>query len=149
MFNLAPSWPSTSTTVASLCSIIRCLGTDSFAIWTSKVFYVFSRWLRCLIGGTRRIRRWGHRRWRRRGFVPGRLWYRLIFQRRFKRWLNNLGILEQLTYGLEQIRATIGTVEQSGLTDREIKDTLYNFYYDIEQSLNWIFGEPHMFQCIT
>jgi hypothetical protein len=52
-----------------------------------------------------------------------------------------IDIPEKLIYGTEQIRATIGTVEQSGITDQEIQDTLYNFYYDIEQSLNKIFGD--------
>lgn len=47
---------------------------------------------------------------------------------------------EQLMYGLEQIKATVGPAEQSGFTDQEIKDTLYHFYFDIEQSLNWILG---------
>lgn len=45
-------------------------------------------------------------------------------------------------YGLEQVRATIGPVEQSGITDLEIKETLYHYYFDIEQSVNWILGKP-------
>lgn len=43
--------------------------------------------------------------------------------------------------GLDQIRATIGPVEHSGISDEEIKNTLYHFYYDVAQSLNWILGE--------
>lgn len=42
---------------------------------------------------------------------------------------------------MEQVRATVGPVEQSGISDQEIKDTLYHYYYDIQQSLNWLFGE--------
>lgn len=53
------------------------------------------------------------------------------------------GCSEQLQYGLEQIRATLGPVEQSGITDQDIKDTLYHYYFDIEQSLNWLIGELH------
>ena len=43
--------------------------------------------------------------------------------------------------GLEQIRATIGPAEQTGISDEEIKNTLYRFYYDVAQSVDWILGE--------
>ncbi|KAI0698633.1 hypothetical protein BC835DRAFT_648554 [Cytidiella melzeri] len=46
-----------------------------------------------------------------------------------------------LMYGLEQTRATIGPAAESGITDQEIKDTLYHFYFDIDQSVNWLLEE--------
>ncbi|KAF7800114.1 hypothetical protein EIP86_011359 [Pleurotus ostreatoroseus] len=45
---------------------------------------------------------------------------------------------ERLEEGLEQIRNMIGSEAQSGITDDEIKDTLWNAYYDVEASLNSI-----------
>ena len=35
----------------------------------------------------------------------------------------------------------IGNEAQSGITDDEIKDTLWNAYYDVEASLNSILGK--------
>lgn len=32
-------------------------------------------------------------------------------------------------------------MEQSGITDEEIKDALYHYYYDVAESLNWILGK--------
>ncbi|THH01862.1 hypothetical protein EW026_g910 [Hermanssonia centrifuga] len=49
--------------------------------------------------------------------------------------------LEQLTQGLEQIRATVGSEAESGMTDKDIKDALYHYYFDIQQSLNWLLEE--------
>ena len=49
--------------------------------------------------------------------------------------------LERLEEGLEQIRNMIGSEAQSGITDDEIKDTLWNAYYDVEASLNSILGK--------
>ncbi|KAI0092467.1 hypothetical protein BDY19DRAFT_485247 [Irpex rosettiformis] len=45
---------------------------------------------------------------------------------------------ERLVDGLERIRAIIGSPEQSGVSDEEIKGTLYNCYYDEAESLNRI-----------
>ena len=43
--------------------------------------------------------------------------------------------------GLEQVRATMGTEAQCGFSDQEIKDTLYEYWYDVQQALNYLFGE--------
>lgn len=48
---------------------------------------------------------------------------------------------EQLEYGLEDIRAAVGPAAQSGLSDAEIKDALYHYYFDIQQSLDWLLSE--------
>lgn len=45
-----------------------------------------------------------------------------------------------MTQGLEQIRATVGSEAESGMTDKDIKDALYHYYFDIQQSLNWLLG---------
>ncbi|KAI0761726.1 hypothetical protein BC629DRAFT_1545313 [Irpex lacteus] len=44
--------------------------------------------------------------------------------------------VQRLADGLERIRATIGPMEQSGITNEEIKDALYHYYYDVAESLN-------------
>ncbi|CAL1701559.1 unnamed protein product [Somion occarium] len=40
--------------------------------------------------------------------------------------------------GLDHIRATVGSQEQSGLSDKEIKDTLYHYFFNVEQSINYL-----------
>lgn len=36
----------------------------------------------------------------------------------------------------------MGDEAQSGITDDEIKDTLYHYYFDVQQSINWLYGNP-------
>ena len=43
-------------------------------------------------------------------------------------------------HGLECIRGVLGPEEVSGISDHEIKDTLYHYYFDVEQSINWLMG---------
>jgi hypothetical protein len=43
--------------------------------------------------------------------------------------------------GLDAVRATLGSAEQSGFTDDYIKETLYHYYFDVEQTINYILGE--------
>ncbi len=42
--------------------------------------------------------------------------------------------------GLEHIRAMLGDEQQSNLTNTDIKDALYNFYYDVEQATAHLLG---------
>lgn len=50
-------------------------------------------------------------------------------------------ILEKLNAGWEQIRAMVGDEAQSGISDLDIKETLYHYYFDVQASLNWLYGE--------
>ena len=43
--------------------------------------------------------------------------------------------------GLEEVRTTLGPAEQSGFTDEFIKDTLYHYYYDVAQTIDYLLGE--------
>ncbi|KIJ70437.1 hypothetical protein HYDPIDRAFT_172255 [Hydnomerulius pinastri MD-312] len=47
----------------------------------------------------------------------------------------------QMESGLEHIRAVMGDEAASGLDDEIIKDTLWQFYFDIEQSIGWLYEE--------
>ncbi|KAI0637925.1 hypothetical protein C8Q77DRAFT_1153620 [Trametes polyzona] len=42
---------------------------------------------------------------------------------------------ERMMDGLEHIRATLGNEQQSALTDQDIKDSLYEYYFDVEQAI--------------
>lgn len=42
--------------------------------------------------------------------------------------------------GIEHIRAVVGDEASSGFDDGIIRDTLWQFYFDIEQSIAWLFG---------
>lgn len=46
----------------------------------------------------------------------------------------------QIESGVEHIRAVVGDEATSGLGDAIIRDTLWQFYFDIEQSIAWLFG---------
>ncbi|KAK7695564.1 hypothetical protein QCA50_000200 [Cerrena zonata] len=48
---------------------------------------------------------------------------------------------EQLMRGLEHIRGILGPEEASEISDREIKDTLYHYYFNVQESLNWLIEE--------
>ncbi|KAH9850047.1 hypothetical protein C2E23DRAFT_905383 [Lenzites betulinus] len=42
---------------------------------------------------------------------------------------------ERMMDGLEHIRATLGDEHRSALTDQDIKDSLYEYYFDVEQAI--------------
>ena len=44
--------------------------------------------------------------------------------------------------GLEQVRIAIGSPEQSGFSDQEVKDALYYYQYDVDKSVNYLIGVP-------
>ncbi|KAG9317167.1 hypothetical protein JVU11DRAFT_1359 [Chiua virens] len=48
----------------------------------------------------------------------------------------------QMESGIEHIRALIGDEATSGLDDAIISDTLWQFYFDVDQSIAWLFV-PH------
>ncbi|KZT12883.1 uncharacterized protein LAESUDRAFT_19736 [Laetiporus sulphureus 93-53] len=48
---------------------------------------------------------------------------------------------EQLMRGLEQVRVTLGSEEQSDISDEDIKDALSYYNYDVHQSVNWLLEE--------
>ncbi|CDO74289.1 hypothetical protein BN946_scf184663.g10 [Trametes cinnabarina] len=48
---------------------------------------------------------------------------------------------ERMMNGLEQIRATLGDESQSALTDQDIKDSLYEYYFDVEQAITDLLGK--------
>ncbi|KAI0952558.1 hypothetical protein AcV7_008317 [Taiwanofungus camphoratus] len=45
---------------------------------------------------------------------------------------------ERMQDGLEQVRATLGSEEHSGISDHDIQDALYYYEFDIQQSINWL-----------
>lgn len=47
---------------------------------------------------------------------------------------------ETMMDGLEEVRVVIGSQEHSGITDRDIQDTLHYYQYDVQQSVNWLLG---------
>lgn len=38
------------------------------------------------------------------------------------------------------MRATLGSEAESGIDDKLITDTLWHYYFDMQQSLDWILG---------
>jgi len=42
--------------------------------------------------------------------------------------------------GLESVRAVIGNPETSGLSDTTLRDVLWEYYFDIERTIQWAIG---------
>jgi hypothetical protein len=42
--------------------------------------------------------------------------------------------------GLEQVRAIIGEEDVSGLSDRTLKDSLWDCYFDVQKTVQWAVG---------
>lgn len=42
--------------------------------------------------------------------------------------------------GLARVRALLGPQESSGLEDGIIKDALWNEYFDVQRSVQWLLG---------
>ncbi|GJE84936.1 hypothetical protein PsYK624_010120 [Phanerochaete sordida] len=55
---------------------------------------------------------------------------------------------EQLMNGLDEIRATLGSAEASGFTDDFIKETLYHYYYDVDQAVDYLLEEQGRRQAV-
>jgi len=41
---------------------------------------------------------------------------------------------------LENIRAILGSEDQSGFTDSFIRETIWDCYFDVEQTVEWLSG---------
>ncbi|KAL6298108.1 hypothetical protein BKA93DRAFT_92820 [Sparassis latifolia] len=48
---------------------------------------------------------------------------------------------DRMMDGLEQVRATLGSEEETGVNDRDIKDTLYYYHFDVRRSIDWLLEE--------
>ena len=53
--------------------------------------------------------------------------------------------VDQLMEGLERVRIAIGSPEQSGFSDQEVKDALYYYQYDVDKSVDYLIGMPYHF----
>lgn len=45
--------------------------------------------------------------------------------------------------GLEQVRSILGDQEHSGCTDQDIKDALWEFFFDVDKSVVWLLGPSY------
>ena len=46
----------------------------------------------------------------------------------------------EIEAGLDNVRAILGTEEQSGFTDSFIRETLWDCYFDLEKTVEWLSG---------
>ena len=46
----------------------------------------------------------------------------------------------QMNDGLEQVRLIIGGEDVSELSDNSIKDALWEYYFDVEKTVQWSLG---------
>jgi hypothetical protein len=52
----------------------------------------------------------------------------------------SLSFSAQLEAGLENVRAIIGSEEQSGFTDSFIRESLWDCYFDVGNTVEWLTG---------
>jgi len=46
----------------------------------------------------------------------------------------------QLEAGLENVRVILGSEEQSGFTDSFIRESLWDCYFDVDKTVEWLAG---------
>jgi len=46
----------------------------------------------------------------------------------------------QMSDGLDQVRLIIGTENDSGISDKSIKDVLWDSYFNLEETVRWALG---------
>lgn len=46
----------------------------------------------------------------------------------------------QMNDGLEQVRLVIGDQDMSEISDNTIKDVLWDYFFDIEKTIQWAIG---------
>lgn len=52
----------------------------------------------------------------------------------------------------EHIRAVVGSAKASGISDKEIDDASWEYYFDLDQTMDYILGtvaNPRPFQALT
>lgn len=52
----------------------------------------------------------------------------------------------QMIDGLEQVRNILGDQERSGCTDQDVKDALWEFFFDVDKSVIWLLGPSYRLQ---
>lgn len=43
--------------------------------------------------------------------------------------------------GLDHVRSLLGSAESSGITDKQVKDSLWYYYFDGEKAVGWLLEE--------
>lgn len=43
--------------------------------------------------------------------------------------------------GLQAVREIVGNAETSGVSDEDIKDALWEYFFDHEKTVEWVLGE--------
>ncbi|KAG6919272.1 hypothetical protein DXG01_007404 [Tephrocybe rancida] len=52
-------------------------------------------------------------------------------------------VAAQLLHGLEQVRQVLGDENVSGLSDKDIRDTLWEFFFDVGKTIEWAVDEQN------
>ncbi|PPR03834.1 hypothetical protein CVT26_000832 [Gymnopilus dilepis] len=52
----------------------------------------------------------------------------------------------QMNDGLDQVRLVVGDEAQSGLSDNAVRDALWEYYFDVERTIQWAFEERDKIQ---
>ncbi|KAG8744859.1 Hsp70 suppressor, GTPase facilitates ribosomal subunit dissociation [Ceratobasidium sp. 414] len=55
---------------------------------------------------------------------------------------------DQMTTGLVQVRSVLGDEGESGIKDKQIKDALWDSYFDVEGTISWLLG-THLLSCFV
>jgi elongation factor 1 alpha-like protein len=47
-----------------------------------------------------------------------------------------------MNHGLDTVREMVGSAEATGIPDSAIRDALWEYYFDVNQTIDWVFGKP-------
>jgi HBS1 N-terminus len=42
--------------------------------------------------------------------------------------------------GLAQVRSVLGDLDESGVSDKQIRDALWDSFFDVEGTISWLLG---------
>lgn len=48
--------------------------------------------------------------------------------------------LEQFDMAFAEARSIVGPSETSGISDMQLKNAIWDFYFDVEKSVDWLLG---------
>lgn len=46
----------------------------------------------------------------------------------------------QMNVSLDRVREVVGPEHESGFTDADIREALWEYYFDVDQTIDWVFG---------
>jgi hypothetical protein len=50
----------------------------------------------------------------------------------------------QMNVCLDRVRDVVGPEQESGVSDAAIREALWEYYFDVDQTIEWVFGTHYL-----